>query len=272
MFSDLRGKRTLITGASRGLGVYIARTLAKEGAELLLTARDGAKLEAVAAECRGLGGGAAVIPADLLSAEGRAKLCEQAGAVDVLINNAGYEHPVRLIAQSDAQVAQQLETNLIAPIDLARRLLPGMLERKQGVVVNISSMSGKGATPYNAIYSATKYGLNGFTASLAIELEGSGVHAGVVCPGFVSGDGMWASTGLPAPAMMREVPPERVAAAVREVIGGARQVLVTPMPVRPLLALAQLFPGIEPAFLRVSGVLRTLASRSERLLQGGQGG
>ena len=148
---------------------------------------------------------------------------------------------IRPIATSEAQ----LLTNLAAPIELTRLVLPGMLERRRGAIVNVSSMSGKVATPYNAIYAATKHGLNGFTKSLRLELQGSGVHVGVVCPSFVADTGMWADTGQRAPALMREVKPEKVVRAVFAVLNGAGEVLVTPGPIRPLLVLREMFPSIE---------------------------
>jgi short-subunit dehydrogenase len=127
----------------------------------------------------------------------------------------------------------------------------------------VSSVSGKAPTPYNALYAATKHGINGFTASLRVELEGSGVTAGVVCPGFVKGTGMWADLHLAAPATMREVDPIRVAEAVRRVAAGAPEVIVTRSPMRPLLALAQLFPSLTESSMRRMGVLAVLKSRAE---------
>ena len=89
-------------------------------------------------------------------------------------------------------------------------------------------MSGKSPTPYNAIYSATKYALNGFVASLALELEGSGVHVGTVCPSFVADAGMWADSGVQAPTLMKEVPLNQVLKAVKAVLSGSTtEVLVT---------------------------------------------
>lgn len=273
MIQDLRGKRTLLTGASRGIGVHLARALAKEGAELVLTARDAASLAATAAECRDLGARVELVAADLGSAEDRARLVETAGVLDVLVNNAGLEIPVAYVEQSERDIARQLETNLVAPLDLTRKVLPGMLARRRGAIVNVSSMSGKSPTPFNAVYAATKYGLNGFTASIRIELEGSGVHAGVVCPSFVADAGMWASTGVRAPAMMREVSPAKVAAAMLRVIRGEGQVLVTPGPVKPLLAIAELMPAATAKVLGALGVTKVLLARAEhtrRLLADGQ--
>jgi short-subunit dehydrogenase len=141
-------------------------------------------------------------------------------------------------------------------------VLPGFLARRAGALVHVSSMSGKSPTPYNAIYAATKYGLNGFSSSIAIELEGTGVSTGVVCPSFVAEAGMWADTGLRAPSLMREVRPEAVADGVIAVIRGAQEVLVTPTPVRPLLALRELAPRLTGALLARMGVLATLEARA----------
>lgn len=265
MTKTLSGKTVLLTGASRGLGVHIARALADAGAALVLTARDAEKLAAVAAECEARGARTQVIVADVTEKDDRARLVQAAGAVDVLVNNAGLEIAVGLLDQTDADVARQLEINLIAPIDLTRRVLPGMIERKHGVVVNVSSMSGKSPTPYNSIYAATKFGLNGFTASVALELESTGVHIGTVCPSFVAEAGMWADSGAKAPAMLKEVPPGKVARGVLKVIEGAREVLVTPSPVRPLLAVKELFPSLDGRVLKAMGVLRALEERAQAI-------
>lgn len=265
MSQTLSGQTVLLTGASRGLGVHIARALAGAGADLVLTARDADKLGAVAAECAGLGVKTRVVAADVARAGDRARLVEEAGPVDVLVNNAGLEIAVALLDQTDEDVDRQLSINLVAPIDLTRRVLPGMIARKRGVIVNVSSMSGKSPTPYNSIYAATKFGLNGFTASVALELEGTGVHIGAVCPSFVAEAGMWADSGAKAPAMLKEVPPAKVARGVLKVIAGAREVLVTPSPVRPLLAVKELFPSLDGKVLKAMGVLKSLEERAQAI-------
>ena len=254
----LRGSTTLLTGASRGIGAVLAPALAAEGMNLVLAARDAEKLEQVRAQCASFDVNVRVIAAD------RERLVRDAGPVDVLINNAGVQMTRAVVEQTGRDIESQLVTNLIAPIELTRMVLPGMLERRRGAIVNISSMSGKAATPYNAIYAATKHGLNGFTVSLRYELDGSGVHAGVVCPGFVANTGMWADTGQRAPALMREVKPEKVVRAVFAVLNGASEVLVTPSPMRPVLALRELFPSIEGLILRRTGILDALRGRAAR--------
>lgn len=263
MFEKLEGTRALLTGASRGLGAHIARGLAKEGCTLVLSARDAGKLDTVAASCRALGAEVVVVGADVCRAEDRARLLEAAGDIDFLINNAGVEITRRLVDQSEGDVRTQIETNLVAPIELTRLVLPAMIARGRGAVINVSSMSGKASTPFNSIYAATKHGLNGLSSSLDIELHGTGVHVGVVCPSFVAEAGMWADTGLAAPAFLREVQPERVVEGVLRAIRGQTEVLVTPGPMRPLLALRALMPGVEGRLLRWMGVAKVLAARAD---------
>ena len=264
MIQELRGSTALVTGASRGIGAFLAPRLAAEGMHLVLAARDAAKLDAVRAACDGQGVNVRVIAADVSVASDRERLIREAGDIDVLINNAGIEITRAVADQTAADISAQIATNLEAPIQLTRLALPRFLARGRGTIVNVSSMSGKSATPFNAIYSATKFGLNGFSASLRIELEGTGVHVGVVCPSFVGETGMWADSGLRAPAMMREVKPEKVFQAVLAVLRGAPEVLVTPGPIRPLLAFREIFPGVDAQVLRRLGVTEALKKRAMR--------
>lgn len=265
MVVELAGRVVVLTGASRGIGALIARDLGAKGAHLVLAARDRAGLDAVAAQVREAGGQATVVCCDLCSEADRERLIETAravGPIEVLVNNAGIEIPVAVVDHTPGEVERTVAVNLLAPIDLTRRVLPEMVAQGRGAVVMISSMSGKSPTPYNAVYTATKHGLNGFTASVRIEVEGTGVNLGVVCPSFVAEAGMWSDTGVKAPALLREVAPEKVVRGVHKVLGGASEVLVTPGPIRPLLALGQLFPWIDAPFLRWLGVLEVLKQRA----------
>lgn len=256
--------RILLTGASRGIGARLAVALAP-GNELVLTARDAASLERVAQTVRAAGGKAVVIPADVADEADRERLVREAGELDALINNAGVEHAIAVVEQQPADIVRQVQINLVGPMLLTRAVLPGMIARGRGAIVMVSSMSGKSPTPYNAIYAGTKHGINGFTSSLRIELEGTGVHAGVVCPSFVAEAGMWADTGVRAPPMLREVTLDAVVAGVRAVLAGRAEVLVTPTPVRPLLALAQLWPALDALVLRKMGVLDVLRGRARAI-------
>jgi short-subunit dehydrogenase len=265
---QLKDAVIILTGASRGIGVAIAEDLAREGCHLVLAARSREKLEEVAGRVRAAGGRATVVPTDVSAPGDREALidaAEAAGPVVALINNAGIEIPIAVLDLTAEEVQRIIAVNLTAAIELSRLAARRMVPRGRGVIVNLSSMSGKSPTPYNAIYCASKFGLNGFTASLRIELTGTGVSCGVVCPSFVGDAGMWIDSGTPAPSLMPEVPMSRVVAAVRRVMGGAGEVLVTPTPVRPLLALGQMLPGIDRPLLRTMGVLDMMRERADAL-------
>jgi short-subunit dehydrogenase len=258
----LRGSTALLTGASRGLGARIAERLAREGVHLVLAARDEPRLQKVAAACVAHDVRVRAVAADLSQRDDRERLVAGAGQIDILINNAAIEHTLALIDQTEEEIAAQIATNLTAPIALTRLVLTPMIARRRGAIVNLSSMSGKASTPFNSVYAGTKHGINGFTQSLRLELEGTGVHAGVVCPSFVAETGMWANSGGRAPAMLREVSPDKVVRGVLAVLHGAPEVLVTPGPMRPLLALRELFPRIEGPFMRKLGVTEAFKQRA----------
>ena len=265
---DLRGASAIVTGASRGIGPYIARTLAAQGVNLVLAARSADKLEDTRRACEALGVKAIAVATDVTAMDDLRRLVAAAerefGAVDILVNNAGIETTGALESLTFEQIDQLLRTNLNAPIWLSKMVLPGMIARRRGAVVHVSSMAGKSAAPYNSTYSASKFGLNGFSDSVNIELDGTGVHMGVVCPGFVSEAGMWKDRGGTAPKMMREVTPQKVANGVLKAVLGAREVLVMPMPIRPLLALAQLAPGMQRSLVKRMGIVAAMRDAPQR--------
>ncbi len=259
---DLRGANAIITGASRGIGPYIAKTLAAQGVNVALAARSAEKLEETRRACEALGVKAIAVATDVTSMDALRSLVATAerdlGAIDILVNNAGIEVKGTVADYTFEQVDGVLLTNLSAPIWLTKLVLPGMLARKRGAIVHVSSMAGKSAAPYNSIYSASKHALNGFSDSANYELDGTGVHMSVVCPGFVGEAGMWADRGGKAPRMMSEVSPQKVADGVLKAVRGAEQVLVTPGPIRPLLALAQLAPGLQKRIVKRMGVVTAM--------------
>ena len=269
---NLRGATAIVTGASRGIGPYIARTLAAQGVNLVLAARSAEKLEETRRSCDAIGVKAIAVATDVTSMDDLRRLVAAAerefGAIDILVNNAGIETTGALEALTFEQIDQLLTTNLHAPIWLSKMVLPAMVARKRGAIVHVSSMAGKSAAPYNSTYSASKYGLNGFCESVNIELDGTGVHMAAVCPGFVSEAGMWKDRGGTAPKMMREVSPQKVADGVLKAVLGAQEVLVMPMPIRPLLALAQLAPGLQRTIVKRMGIVQAMrdapAPASER--------
>ena len=248
---ELTGRSALVTGASRGLGTFIARALAAQGMHLGLAARSEDELRDLAAELRSGGTAAVVIPTDLTdraALEGLARRAEaELEGVDVLVNNAGAMSAGRYHRRDADDIAWTVRLNLLAPMLLARSLLGGMVERGRGHVVNVASLAGKAGPPYEAVYGATKAGLIGFTQSLRREYHGTGVSASAICPGYVTETGMYADaveeTGVEAPARVGRATPDAVARAVVDAVREDRpEVLVNSSPVRPLLVLTEASP------------------------------
>ena len=188
--SGLAGRTALITGASNGIGRAIALRLAQLGARVLLVARDRRALAAVKQHILQLGGTADTIPCNLTSASAVAALgsrVETLGGCDILVNAAGigrmgaplHEMP---IADFDAIVA----TNLRAPFLLMRAVVPHMMARGDGHIVNISSLAGQGPLANGAAYAASKWALNGLSYSAAEELRAHNIRVSVVAPGSVN--------------------------------------------------------------------------------------
>ncbi len=161
------GSVVLVTGASRGLGVDVAQAFAAEGARLALCARSEKELTEVGDRLRGAGAEAAAIPADVGDLEAlRALVPEverQVGPVDVLVNNAGIEKPWDFEALDLQDITNVVTVNLLGAMWLTRLVLPGMIERRRGHVVNMASVAGLVPVPHNTAYSATKHALVGFS-------------------------------------------------------------------------------------------------------------
>lgn len=184
----LRGARILITGASGGIGHPLALALARQGAQLILVGRDCAALSAACAEVAELGAQALPLTADLLEAGAAEHLAAEAlaaaGGVDVLVNLAGVTS-FRLFQDEDSASIERLwRINVIAPMFLARSLLPQMLERGSGRIVNIGSVFGSIGFACFANYSATKFAVRGFSQALRRELENTGVGVTYVAPRY----------------------------------------------------------------------------------------
>jgi short-subunit dehydrogenase len=172
---------------------------------------------------------------------------ERLGRVDVLINNAGVEYSAPYHTLSEAQIQEVMAVNLEAPMMLTRGVLPGMLERKMGHIVNISSLAGKAGPACQEPYAASKAALCAFTYSLRNTYRGTGVSASVVTPGFVDAgiySRMVRRTGRSAPPLLAACSPESVARAVMRALTGNRaEIIVNRYPMRPLLACMALWSG-----------------------------
>jgi short-subunit dehydrogenase len=189
MAQRFSGKVVVITGASTGIGAAAARKFADEGATVALIARSADVLEKVAADIRGSGGTAHAFPADVSDpracAEVLGLVAEAFGGIDVLVNNAGKNTRGPVEQVDPGELRQIIEVNLIAPIVLCRFVLPYLRERGRGAIVNVASIAGQTPLPGEAAYSASKFGLRGFTFALREELAGTSITVGAVSPGPV---------------------------------------------------------------------------------------
>jgi 3-oxoacyl-[acyl-carrier protein] reductase len=181
-FASLEGKSALVTGASKGIGRAIAAELAAAGASVVLGYRSGQdEAEALAAE---LGGRA--VGADVSSAEEAKRLVEEAGDLDVLVNNAGLTRDGVLARMSDDDWRIVIDTNLSSVFYTCRAVTRSMMRKRAGSIVNVSSIVGVHGNWGQTNYAASKAGIIGFTKSLARELGSRGVRANVVAPGYVT--------------------------------------------------------------------------------------
>jgi 3-oxoacyl-[acyl-carrier protein] reductase len=180
-FASLEGKRALVTGASKGIGRAIATELAAAGASVVLGYRSGRdEAEALATE---LGGRA--LQADVSSAEDAKRLVEEAGDLDVLVNNAGLTRDGVLARMTDEDWRTVIDTNLSSVFYTCRAVTRSMMRKRAGAIVNVSSIVGVHGNWGQTNYAASKAGIIGFTKSLARELGSRGVRANVVAPGYV---------------------------------------------------------------------------------------
>jgi 3-oxoacyl-[acyl-carrier protein] reductase len=181
-FASLEGKTALVTGGSRGIGRAIAAELAAAGAAVVVGYRSGAEeAEAVADE---IGGRA--VQADVSDGDEARRLVEEAGDLDILVNNAGITRDGLLMRMPDDDWNAVLATNLGGVFHTCRVASRGMLRRRAGSIVNVSSVVGVHGNPGQTNYAAAKAGIIGFTKSLARELGNRGVRANVVAPGYIS--------------------------------------------------------------------------------------
>ena len=216
-FCSLEGRTALVTGGSRGIGKAIAAELAGAGATVVVGYRSGAEeAEGVASEI-----GARAVQADVSEAEDAKRLVEEAGDVDILVNNAGVTRDGLLARMPGEDWRVVLDTNLGGTFNTCRAAARGMMRRRGGAIVNVSSIVGLHGNPGQTNYSASKAGIIGFTKALARELGSRGVRANVVAPGYIT---TRLTTELPEElqnAMLANTPlgrfgdPEDVAGAVR---------------------------------------------------------
>ena len=260
-----KGRTALVTGASRGIGPLIAAQIAREGGHVVLTGRSATDLKAVAAELTAEGADVSFIPADLTepgAAETLVQAIErQRGGIDLLVNNAGGDPLREVHAMTIQENLSTLQINLIAPLALSHAVLPGMLRRGRGHIVNISAMAGRVSFPFTEVYAAAKDGLIGFTRVLRADYHARGVSASVVILGAIRGAGqgqrMLDESGMRASGFM--APAESVARAVEKAVKKDRaELVIMPGPGRLLRAVMDYFPALGPRVNRAAGATTTM--------------
>jgi short-subunit dehydrogenase len=241
---NLSGRKTLLTGATGGLGRAIAYSLADRGAALMLSARNREALEAMAAELPG--SGHSVLPADLAEPGAAERLAAEAAGTEILVANAGLPGAGKVDEFSAEEIERALRVNLEAPMLLARALYPAMVEAGSGQLVFVASLSGKAASPRSAVYNATKFGLRGFALALRSDLIPHGVGVSIVSPGFIRDAGMFADAGSKPPPGMGTATPRQVGEATAKAIEKNKvEVTIAPLPQRFGAHLALVSPSLS---------------------------
>lgn len=256
---EIKGKKILLTGASRGIGPIIAETLANRGAIVALAARSSNDLQAVASALTKEGLKVLVVPVDLREHTERERLIrdvlKEFGTIDVLINNAGLETEGAYTELSWAEILENIEVNLVAPMALTRLILPDMLKNKSGNIINISSIAAKSGAPYAAVYSGAKAGLAEWSRALRLELAGTGVHFSTIFPGYVRDVGMFARFGIKSPWIVGSCSPNQVAKAIVEAVEkDTVETIVNSRPLRYSFVLNEISPALGDWIMRISGV------------------
>lgn len=229
----LRGRIALVTGASRGIGLAIARLLGQIGARISICGRNSVTLEQAASSLRGEGIETVAIQADVASAADVSNLVrrtqEELGAIDILVNNAGIGRfgPFHEFGEADWDAV--LGTNLKSVFLVSRAVVPEMIRRQAGHIINISSLAGKHTFAGGTIYCASKWGLMGLSGSMAEDLRGYGIRVSVICPGSVATE----FSGHNHKNVSKMLQPQDIAHAVEALVTQSAGSFISEVHIRP---------------------------------------
>jgi 3-oxoacyl-[acyl-carrier protein] reductase len=230
--SIIENQIAVVTGAGRGIGRAIAIELGRLGAQVILAARSRTELEETAGK---IGANASIIPTDVRKKDELHRLFDQVftaiGPVDILVNAAGLGIFAPVVDFKDEDFETVMETNLRGIFLTSRFVLPSMIERNRGHIINIASIAGKVGSANRAVYCASKFGVVGFTESLAEEVRQYGIRVSVICPGSTN-TGFSSNEGV-AKARERMLQPEDVAHAVRMLVTQAPNSFISEIIMRP---------------------------------------
>ena len=229
----LAGQVAVVTGASRGIGLAIARRLGQMGARVSLCARNAANLERAASDLRAAGIQVLALRTDVTRGDEVASLVSETqrtfGPVDILVNNAGIGIFGPFQEQTEADWNSVMDTNLKSVFLVSRAVAPEMIRRQTGQIINISSLAGKSAFANGAVYCASKWGLLGLTGCMAEELRAHGIRVSAICPGSVATE--FSPHAGKDPARMLQ--PEDVAHAVAALVTQAPGSFISEVLMRP---------------------------------------
>jgi short-subunit dehydrogenase len=249
---DHRGRVVLVTGASSGIGWCTARAFAQRGSIVVGVARRADPLQALLRECRETSPASEVIAGDL----GERAFAERVvrdtvakhGRLDVLVNNAALPKHKHVLHLTPEEVETVARVNFLAAVFTTLAALPQMLRQRAGEIVNVASFAGRVVPPRESVYAASKAALCAFTEGLWHDLDGSGIHAGLVIPGPIDTE-IWSKLEEPPAYRGRKYPPERVSDAILEVVEKRRFEITVPRRNPPLVA-ASLLRRLWPSLLR----------------------